>query len=122
MKNKSNKDFFVGEMGVAKCKTDLAKYFHPPNSELTKRFSIIYRIFGLNDDSIARKIGIDRTTMNRYRRGIFIPTTGMKILIAQKMSELANYQIDSAVLWGDSLIFEAWKRRKEEKQEKREDE
>lgn len=105
----SNSSFFCGEEGVSKCNDKLLKYFHPENSSLIERFRHIYKIFNLTDDKIARKVGIDRTTMNRYRRGVFIPVTQMKILIAKAISELANYPIDSANIWGEDLIYSKWK-------------
>lgn len=113
MDNELNRQNNVAERGVEKCKSDLSKYFHPPKRDREQRFNFIYRLFGLNDDKIARAIGIDRTTMNRYRRGIFEPTSKMKLLIAQKISKLAEYQIDSAVLFGDDLFFCDWKDKKE---------
>ncbi len=109
--SKSN-DFFLAEARVEKCKQDLKKYFHPQNTTLSKRFEIIYKIFGLNDEMIARELGIDRTTMNRYRRGVFIPVTNMKRLISQAITKLCNYPVDSSVLWGSDLFFQEWKENK----------
>lgn len=97
---------------VTDCKTDLSKYFHPVNSDRETRFNFIYKLFGLNDDSVSRAVGIDNSTMNRYRRGVFEPTNKMKLLIAQKISELSNYQIDSVILWGDDWYFQDFKNKK----------
>lgn len=112
LSNSKDKHFFVKNGGVTKCKTNLSQYFHPENSTLKKRFETIYKIFKLNDDKIASAVGIDRTTMNRYRRGIFIPTGKIKLLIAQKISELASYHVDSSVIWGDDLFFKEWRKDK----------
>ena len=72
---------------------DLKQYFYPKNLTLSKRFKIIYEIFSLNDFLVASKVGVDRTTMNRYCSGIFIPTIRMK----QRIAEACN--VDSSVLW-----------------------
>ncbi len=98
------------EGGVNKCKKVLADYFHPNNTDLEKRFKFIYKLFGLTDDGIARVVGIDRTTMNRYRRGIFWPSSEMKLLIAKAISKLAEYPVDSSIIWGSDLFFDEWKR------------
>ena len=108
--NYKKKSFFYENSSARKCKVDLSKYFHSEDSELSKRFEIIYKIFNLNDDLIAAKLGLSRTTMNRYRRGVWIPIIDLKIKIAQIISELSNYQIDSAVIWGDDLIWGKWKK------------
>ncbi len=113
MNNSPDNNFFLKSDGVNKCKPDLSQYFHPQNISLTIKFNTIYKLFKLNDGLVAREIGNDRTTMNRYRRGIFIPTDKMKLLIAQAISKLADYQIDSAVLWGGDLFFKEWKEQKE---------
>jgi len=106
--NKNNSD----NVGVKKCKPDLTRYFFPLNQDREKRFDFIYKLFGLNDDLVADKIGIHRTTMNRYRRGIFEPSSKMKLLIAQKISKLANYQIDSSMIFGEDLFFNIFKEKK----------
>jgi len=97
---------------VKRCRRDLKSYFHNVDSDLSNRFKVIYELFGLTDGKISREVGIDKSTMNRYRRGVFIPTNQMKLLIAQAISKLSNYQTDSAVIWGDSLIFEKWREAK----------
>ena len=108
MKDKSEA-FFCKNEGVKKCNNKLSKYFHPKDTTLEYRFEFLYKVFDLSDNKIATEVGIDRTTMNRYRRGIFIPTTDMKMLIAKAISKLANYSVDSAVIWGEDLIFSKWK-------------
>lgn len=100
------------QASVEECKIDVSKYFRTKDYALEKRFEVIYNIFGLSDKSVAKKAGVDRTTMNRYRRGVWIPTLEMKRLIAKAISELAQYPVDSSVLWGDDLIFEEWRRNK----------
>ena len=109
----SSKDTFLIDKGVVEeCKSHLSGYFHSESKVLKNRFDTIYKIFGLNDNMVSSKVGVDRSTMNRYRRGIWIPNTKMKILISQKISELSDYQIDSSVIWGDSIHFEKWRDKK----------
>ena len=101
--------FLKDNEGVTNCKTDLSRYFHPTDEQLKHRFKVLYELFKLNDDKLARKIGIDKSTMSRYRRGIFVPTRLMKLKIAQALTEVAGYPVDSAVVWGEDLIFDKWK-------------
>jgi len=105
----TDKTFFSDGEVVVNRRDDLKQYFHPTDYTLKERFKTIYQITGLNDEKISRKVGIDHSTMNRYRSGIFIPITDMKILIAKAISELSGITIDSAVIWGDSVYFEKWK-------------
>jgi len=114
MKNNTLSQKNIKNDGVKRCKLDLSRYFHPLDLELNKRFETLYGLFGLNDEMIASKVGIDRTTMNRYRRGIFRPSKEMKFLIAQKITDLAKYPVDSAVIWGEDLFFDRWKEEKKE--------
>jgi len=99
---------------VDACRDDLKQYFHTKNLILIKRFEIIYKIFNLNDYLVASEVRIDRTTMNRYRRGVFIPTTEMKMRIAQAIAKLGGHPVDSSVIWGDDLFFEDWRENKNE--------
>ncbi len=112
MDNSIKTDLSINDAGVGGCKSDVSRYFHPQNNTLTERFNFIYKIFSLNDPKISREIGIHKSTMSRYRRGIFIPTTVMKILIAKAISKLAEYPVDSAIIWGEDLFFEEWKNNK----------
>jgi DNA-binding XRE family transcriptional regulator len=121
IRDTGSKAFFVENEGVKVCSPDVSKYFHPVNHKLEQRFKILYRLFPITDDTIASKVGITRTTMNRYRRGVWIPLDSLKIRIAQAISELSKYQVDSAVIWGSDLIFEDWKRNKEQKKEEQQD-
>ena len=84
-------------------KVDLSKYFHAPDIALTQRYNLIYQLHGLNDTKVAALIGVDNSTMSRYRRGIWNPDVDMKIKIARVL------KIDTAILYGDTLIFEKWK-------------
>ncbi len=95
---------------VKSCKPDLSKYFHSEDIELNNKFRFIYKLFGLNDEKLAVVVGIDKSTMSRYRRGIFVPTSNMKIIIAQSLSKIAGYQIDSSIIWGESIFFEKFRR------------
>jgi len=108
----SEDTFFTDDDSVVECNSDLSRYFNPESSVLKSRFDIIYKIFGLNDDKLSSKIGIDRSTMNRYRRGIWIPNLQMKLIISQKISELSDYPIDSSIIWGESIHFEKWRDKK----------
>lgn len=110
----ADNSIILNSEGVIKSKVDLSKYFHPENNTLKRRFEIIYQMFNLNDSKIADKIGIARQTMNRYRRGVWIPVLDLKLAIARAISELADYRVDSAVIWGEDLIFEQWKDKKME--------
>lgn len=115
MDNLSTTQNFSSNLSVSKGKIDLSKYFHKPDEKLNERFLFLYKLFGITDDSLATEIGIDRTTMGRYRRGIFLPSSKMKLLIAQKISKLSNYLIDSSIIWGEDLFFENFKKEKEER-------
>ena len=95
-----------------KCITQLQKYFHPQNYKLKDRFKVIYEIFNINDKILSSEIGIDTSTMCRYRTGVFIPTSQMKLKIAQAITKLASYPIDSSVIWGEDLIFSEWKKKR----------
>jgi len=101
--NDTKKPFFIDRGVVINCRNKLKKYFHPKDSQLAYRFKIIYQIFELSDETLASKVGIDGSTMCRYRNGIFIPSSEMKLRIAQKIG------VDSSIIWGDSLFFERWK-------------
>ena len=98
---------------VTSCKVDLSRYFHPQDLVLAKRFEFVYKIFSIRDEEVANEVGIDKSTMSRYRRGIFIPTSDMKIRIAKAISKLAEYPVDSAVIWGEDLIYIDWRKQKE---------
>ncbi len=102
----------VSEGVVEKCKKQSYDHFHPVNVDRKHRFDFIYSLFCLNDNKVARAIGIDRSTMNRYRRGVFEPSPQMKLIIAQKISLLGNYPVDSAVLFGEDLIYSEWRTNK----------
>lgn len=107
--NCNSEPFFSDSKGVSGCKPDLSKYFHPSDRELMDRFKAIYKIFGLNDQKLSDSVGIHKSTMSRYRRGVFIPTIQMKIEIAKALSKIAGYHIDSSLIWGEDLIFEKWR-------------
>jgi len=110
--NDTKKSFFIDRSVVINCRNKLKKYFHPKDPQLAYRFKIIYQIFKLNDNILASKVGIDGSTMCRYRNGIFIPSSEMKLKIAQLIG------VDSSIIWGDSLFFEKWKNSlKEDKNE-----
>ena len=117
MSNSSDKSFSFKNGVVKSCKDSLKSYFHTPDIAQSLKFNTIYKIFDLSDSKVAYGVGIDRSSMNRYRRGIWIPPTELKLKISQAISKLANYQIDSCILWGESLFFEKWRRdfKKEEK-------
>lgn len=107
--NSSSEGFFSRDERVAECTQRLSKYFHPEDPELTEKFKLVYKIFGLTDSIMGNECGVDRTTFSRYRRGIFHPTTDMKILISQTISKLSGFHFDSAILFGDSVYFERFK-------------
>lgn len=107
---------------VGDCIKDVRKYFHPEDKVLMKRFNWIYNFFNLNDEKVSREIGIHKSTMSRYRRGIFVPSTQMKILIAKAISKLINYSLDTSQIWGEDLIFINWREKtKKEPEEKSSD-
>ena len=109
MDNSTENTFLNENPNVVGCKNDLKKYFHTPDYSLNQKFLIIYKIFNLSDSKVAEKIGIDKSSMNRYRRGVWIPSTDLKIKIAQILTEFAGRLIDSSIIWGDSVYFEKWR-------------
>ncbi len=103
------KEFKATGDGVVEGKKDLSRYFHSPDLTLAQKFNFIYKLFRLTDTDVAHEIGIDRSTMGRYRRGVFQPAPEIKLKIAQAISKLAGYQVDSCVLFGDDLFFDDFK-------------
>ena len=95
----NNQNNMIGE-GVEKCKIDLSQYFHPENQELSKKFLLLYQLADYTDNSLGSDINVDRTTMNRYRRGVFIPTDEMKIKICKKLTEKIGKYIAIEMIWG----------------------
>lgn len=95
------KPFFKESASVSGCKNPLEKYFHPPDFKLAQKFAVLYKLGDVTDSKLAELIGVDRTSMNRYRRGIWKPDNDLKIKICQKLSELLGKQVDSLMLWGN---------------------
>lgn len=100
MNNSSSKNFFLNKGSVEGCESRLDKGFHPYNSKLNQTFLILYRLADLNDSSFASLIGVDRTTANRYRRGVWIPNYETKLKIARKLSLAIGQHVDTAGIWG----------------------
>ena len=104
MKNSLSQTIPLNTIVVKSCKVDLSRYFHPPNQELSKKFLLFYQILNLNYTSFSKMISVDRTTMNRYRRGIWIPSQNMKIKISQMLSKEIGKIIYPEMIWGDMEI------------------
>ena len=102
---------------VEKRLSDLRNYFHPIDLELTKRFNFIYRLFDISDIILANEVKVTRQTMNRYKRGVWIPDLDMKIKIVKSISKLADIPLDTSIVWGEDLIFNKWKDEMRSKQE-----
>jgi len=81
------------------CKDRLQTYAHPPNESQSIQFKTVYRQAGLNDSKLGDLVGISRSTMSRYRRGIWIPGKDMKIRIAVELSKATGSYIDTLTLW-----------------------
>ena len=113
MDKPSHSDFSFNRGVVTKGKTNLSRYFHPYNSERNQRFLFIYKLFSITDTSLGREVGVSRSTMNRYRRGIFEPCNQMKLIIAKAVSKMGNYPVDTCILFGDDLFFNNFKKSKE---------
>lgn len=93
--------------GVAPVRVrDLSDYWHPYNPVRNNKFLVLYGLANLNDTKLGRKAETSRSTMNRYRRGIWIPTLDLQIKICKILSELIGKQIDTQVIWGDLVLEE----------------
>lgn len=87
--------------GAGACLHPLRSRDHPANPELDKTFKLLYQLSGFTDDTLARSIDVERTTMNRYRRGVWIPSNNQKINICKILTEKIGKYVAVEMIWGD---------------------
>lgn len=86
--------------GAEKCEHPLRAGDHPEDPVLNKIIKLLYQMADYSDDSLGRDIGVERTTMNRYRRGVWIPGEDLKIKICKRLTEKTGKYIAIQMIWG----------------------
>ncbi len=100
MNQNTDKSFFKRGDDVGRCKIDLSRYFHPENKDQSKKFLLLYQLADYSDRDLGKDITVDKSTMNRYRRGVWIPSDEVKIKICKFLTERIGKYICVEMLWG----------------------
>ena len=74
------------------------------------KFTLIFSLFNINDNSIADECGLNRSTVCKYRNGAWGCPIHMKVIIARAFTKLTGVFIDSRFLWGSDKEFENFKK------------